>query len=79
MERIIENATCYELKSGISVERQEHCDFWYNESKNFVAGGTAIVLNNKLFFTPFTFSGTDSFSDDIVRYSYDYGKTWEKA
>lgn len=75
MEMIIENATCYELKSGAAIERQEHCDIWWGDFEHFITG-IAIVIGNRLVFSPFE-NNVYKFSDEIVRYSYDYGKTWE--
>lgn len=74
MEKIIENATCYELKSGAKIERQEHCDICW-ENGGYIAG-LAQVYEDELFFYPFD-KKAFSFVDDIVRYSYDYGRTWE--
>lgn len=77
MEKTIENATCYELKSGVQIERQEHCDIWWGSFEHFIVG-TAIVMGNRLIFSPFE-NNVYKFNDQIVRYSYDYGETWEKV
>lgn len=78
MERIIENATCYELESGATVVRQEHCDLWYEkDNKGFTEAGYAYVNKDRLVFVPFQKASAHSMSDKITRYSYDYGQTWE--
>jgi hypothetical protein len=75
MEMIIENATCYELECGAQVERQEHCDFWWENG--YLCAGTAEVYDGELYFRPFDITESN-LVDYIVRYSYDYGETWEE-
>lgn len=77
MEKTIENATYYELPLNNHIERQEHCDIWWNKNGNGVAGN-ARVIGNVLYFTPYD-DNMRGFNATIKRYSYDYGETWEEV
>lgn len=75
MEKVIENATYYELAFNNYIDRQEYCDIWWDKNGNGVAG-SAKVVGNILYFTP-NDNEIRSFNATIKRYSYDYGETWE--
>ena len=77
MEKIIENATYYELALDNYVDRQEYCDIWWNKNGNGVAGKDTVV-GNVLYFTPYD-TKINGFNATIKRYSYDYGRTWEEV